>query len=74
MGYNANTQTLTNPSVIYDLQATCSGCAGKGYQLPSTTCNANTDYPTWLKGIVYLHWTGSAVVQNFDLVTLKCGY
>jgi hypothetical protein len=50
---------------------------GKGYQLPSITCVTNgpiaTDYPPWLKGIVYLHWTGSAVVQNLDLVTLPCG-
>jgi hypothetical protein len=46
----------------------------QGLSIAVNQCNANTDYPTWLKGIVYLHWTGSAVVQNFDLVTLKCGY
>jgi hypothetical protein len=75
LGYNANTQTLTNPSFLYDIQPTCSQCTGKGYQLPSTTCSSSdTDFAAWLKGIVYLHWTGSAVVQNFDLVTLRCAY
>jgi hypothetical protein len=44
-----------------------------GYQPPSVTCGSDALFPPWLKGIVYLHWTGSAVVQNFDLVTLPCG-
>jgi hypothetical protein len=83
MGWNANTQTLTVPSVISDLTPTCADCGnprlgtGKGYQYPSTTCVISgtlfNDFPKWLKGIVYLHWTGTAVVQNFDLVTLPCG-
>ena len=72
-GYNAVTSTLTTPGVISDLTPTAGGTSGKGYQVPSLTCNTNADYPTWLKGIVYLHWTGTAVVQNFDLVTLQCG-
>jgi hypothetical protein len=73
MGYNAASQSLTNPSVIYDLRPTAAGTSGKGYQLPSTTCSSITDYPSWLKGIVYLHWTGAAVVQQKDLVTVPCG-
>jgi hypothetical protein len=77
MGWNANTQTVTALSVISDLTAGCAQCTGKGFQRPSTTCvNSgpfHDDYPVWLKGVVYLHWTGSAVVQNFDLVTLPCG-
>ena len=72
MGWNANTKTLTTPSVISDLVPTASGTAGKGYQLPVTTCAANADYPTWLKGIVYLQWNGSSLTENSDLVTKPC--
>ena len=74
MGWNANTSVLTTPSVISDLTAGCAQCAGKGFQRPSTTCAANADFPTWLKGIVYLHWTGSAIEQRHDLATTPCGY
>src|SRR5262249_45962368 len=38
MGWNANTQTLTNPSTIYDLMPQAAGASSKGYQKPSTTC------------------------------------
>lgn len=73
MGYDAYTQTLTANTPIYDLTPTAGGMAGKGYQLPSTACNTNADFPAWLKGVVYLHWTGSAVVQRHGLVTTPCG-
>ena len=72
MGWNANTKTLTTPSVISDLVPTASGTTGKGYQRASTTCAANADYPTWLKGIVYLQWNGSSLTENSDLVTKPC--
>ena len=72
MGWNANTSTLTTPSIISDLVPTASGTSGKGYQKPSTTCAANADYPTWLKGIVYLQWNGSSLSENSDLVTKPC--
>jgi hypothetical protein len=73
MGYNADTRTLTALSTIADLQANCANCRGKGYQLPSTSCNINADYPAWLKGVVYLHWDGTRVTQRRDLVTVPCG-
>ena len=74
MGYAAATATLTSNTPISDLTATCAGCTGKGYQLPSTTCNSNADFPTWLKGVVYLHVvSGSTIVQKHDLVTTPCG-
>lgn len=63
MGYDANTRTLTTPSVISDLVPTATGIAGKGYQLPSTACAPNPDYPAWLKGIVYLQVSGSQRVR-----------
>ena len=74
MGYNAKSRVMTTPSFISDLVPAAAAAAGKGAQLPSTTCSTtDTDYPTWLKGIVYLHWNGTSVTQNFDLVTLPCG-
>jgi fibronectin type 3 domain-containing protein len=79
MGYNANTQKLTNPSAIYDLQPSASGAGTAGYQLPSTTCVMSgpvyTYYPAWLKGIVYLQWNSSTatITENADLVTKPCG-
>lgn|GEM_PF-2080636 len=73
MGWNASTGKLTTPSIISDLVPTASGTAGKGYQLPSTTCAPNPDYPTWLKGIVYLQWNGSSLTENSGLITKPCG-
>lgn len=81
MGWNAGTKVLTNPSVIYDLQPTCAQCAGKGYQLPSTTCVNSGDifnlYPTWLKGVGGgLHASGfvvgATITERNDLVTKPC--
>lgn len=79
MGYDANTQTLTNPSAIYDLQPTVNEARSAGYQLPSTACvtdgSVATYYPVWLKGIVYLQWDSSTqtITENADLVTKPCG-
>ena len=75
-GYNATTSTLTTPSIISDLVPTAGGMTGKGYQLPSTTCASGgvvADYPAWLKGVVYLHWNGTSITENADLVTKPCG-
>lgn len=73
-GYNANTKTLTAHSIIADLVPTAGNISGDGFQLPSTTCAPNADYPTWLKGIVYLHWNGTSLTENADLVSKPCGY
>ena len=48
------------------------GAAGKGYQPPGP-CAPDSLYPTWLKGIVYLHWNGSALTENAGLITKPCG-
>jgi hypothetical protein len=52
---------------------TSSAAPGKGYQAPTAACQPDANYPTWLKGIVYLYWTGSAIVQQHGLVTTPCG-
>ena len=72
MGWNANTSTMTTASIISDLAPTASGTSGKGYQPPSTTCAANADFPTWLKGIVHLQWNGSGLTENSGLITKPC--
>jgi hypothetical protein len=80
MGWNANTSTMTGLTVISDLST--SSFPTKGFQPPSPTCvtgsstgfggSVFTDYPTWLKGIVYLHWNGASITENSDLVTKPC--
>ncbi len=72
MGYDAYTLTLKPLTPISDLTPN-SMYTKAGYQTPSTVCNANPDYPTWLKGIVYLHWNGTSIVQSHGLVTTPCG-
>jgi hypothetical protein len=65
MGWNASTATLTTPSTISDLLGTAIGSApyysmvaGKGFQLPSVSCAANSEYPAYLKGLVTLVASG----------------
>jgi hypothetical protein len=73
MGYDAITSTLTTPSIISDLVPTLSGSSTKGFQLPSTTCTANADYSSHLKGIVYLQWNGgTSFTEKAGLVTKPC--
>jgi len=75
MGWNAVTSTLTTPSVISDLMPT-SAYSAKGFQKPSTTCAANADYPTWLKGVVYLQASGTypsiTITETAGLVSKPC--
>lgn len=73
MGWNNATQTATNPSTIYDLTPAAAGTAGKGY-LPPGACAADSDYPAWLKGIVYLQWDPSTgtITENPGLITKPC--
>jgi hypothetical protein len=75
MGWDARTGTLTVPSVIYDLTPNAPQAVGKGYQRPSVICVASdSDYPPWLKGVVYLQVTGSTITQKAGLVTRPCGF
>src|SRR5258707_2883495 len=75
MGYNPLTSTLTPNTPIADLQASCTGCSGKGYQLPTTVCNTNAEFPAYLKNLVRLSWnsSNSTITQVYDLSTVKCG-
>lgn len=44
----------------------------KGYQAPGA-CTPNANYPTYLKGIVFLRWDGAAFTEDAGLVTKPCG-
>jgi hypothetical protein len=72
MGWNHATRTVTSLSVIDDLTAQATNAVGKGYQVPGN-CAPDTDYPAWLKGIVYLHWDGSNLTERAGLVNKPCG-
>jgi hypothetical protein len=43
-----------------------------GYQPPGT-CTQDPYYPTWLKGVVHLHWDGTHVTEVDGLITKPCG-
>jgi hypothetical protein len=72
MGWNNASQTVTTLTPVSDLAATASGTSGKGYQTPAA-CAANALYPMWLKGIVFLQWSGTALTENAGLVNKPCG-
>ena len=42
-----------------------------GYQQP-TSCGPDGLYPTYLKGIVYLHWDGTSLTEVKGLLTKPC--
>lgn len=75
MGYDPYTQTLTTLSVIGDLQATAGGAGAKGFQLPSASPVANSDYPTWLKGINRLKYNSgtNSLTEESDLASKPSG-
>ena len=73
MGWNISTGTAVILTPIADLTPTAPRTSGQGYQGAKSACAPNADYPVWLKGIVYLHWTGSEIVTNFGLITKPCG-
>lgn len=64
------TACMTGAGVVADL-APSGGAAAEGYQPPGP-CSADAYYPTWLKGVVYLTWNGSALSENTGLVSKPC--
>jgi hypothetical protein len=80
MGWDYATQTASSLSVIDDLIPTSTHSAGKGYQGPGRCVNSGeryNDFPTYLKGIVYLHASsyvnGATIVEKDGLITKRCG-
>jgi hypothetical protein len=84
--YVTTTDCMNDPSgfnVWGHLTPTTPGAVGKGYTPPPTGCGGTTlvggpadgkkAFPTWLKGIVTLHWTGTKVVQIAGQLDMPCG-
>jgi hypothetical protein len=70
-GYvNTTACMLQGYNVAADLTPS-GGAAGKGYQPPGP-CKPDPYFPIWLKGIVFLHWNGSALTENAGLITKPC--
>jgi hypothetical protein len=69
-GYVTTTACMIARGVVGNLRPS-GGAVGKGYQPPGE-CAENLYYPRWLKGIIYLLWTGSALTQNAGLITKPC--
>ena len=49
-----------------------SGSQVIGYLAPGP-CATDPFFPPWLKGVVYLHWTGTGIAENSGLITKPCG-
>lgn len=60
-------------TLIGDLVPSSTHSSGKGRRSPTNCVATDSDYPAWLKGVVYLRWTGSAIVESQGLVTKPCG-
>jgi hypothetical protein len=72
MGWDFSGQTASANSVIADLVPTATGTSGKGYQ-PPHACAADSLWPAWLKGVVYLQWDGTSLTEQQGLVNKPCG-
>jgi hypothetical protein len=59
-------------SVAANIAPTTAGAIGKGYQSPAG-CRPDPYFPTWLKGIVYLHVSGESIIEATGLITKPCG-
>ena len=46
--------------------------SGYGYQPPGP-CASDPYFPSWLKGVVYLHWDGTTLAEQSGLITKPCG-
>ena len=69
-GYKNTTSCMIGAGVVADLTPG-GGAAGKGYQPPGA-CAPDAYFPSWLKGVVYLSWNGSALTENSGLITKPC--
>ena len=70
-GYATTTACMIGTGVVADLTPS-GGATGKGYQPPGP-CAPDAYFPTWLKGVVYLSWSGSALTEKGGLISKPCG-
>jgi hypothetical protein len=69
-GYT-NTTACMNEGYKVAANLNPSVAVGKGYQPPGP-CKSDPYFPTWLKGVVFLHWNGSTLTENSGLITKPC--
>jgi hypothetical protein len=59
---------MLNKYGVYNAIRPMTAPATVGYQ-PPTLCRPDALYPTYLKGIVYLHWDGASLTEMDGLLT-----
>ena len=70
-GYTNTTACMNTGSNVYADLTPSGAAAAVGYKPPSA-CATDAYYPTWLKGIVYLQWSGRALSENAGLINKPC--
>ncbi len=71
-GYATTVSCMNGKYHVYDLIKPTVATTRLGYQPPGN-CTADPSYPTWLKGVVYLHLDGTRLMEVDGLVTKPCG-
>ncbi|HZZ25416.1 MAG TPA: hypothetical protein VFE60_23985 [Roseiarcus sp.] len=62
-GHTNVTECMNAVYGVYAKITPFTGLTSKGYQ-PPAPCTPDTNWPSWLKGVVYLQWTGTGLVQK----------
>lgn len=72
-GYDNVTSCMNSKFSVYAKVTPTVAPTSMGYQ-PPKPCSPNALYPTWLKGIVYLHYTSSSqqITQRTGLINKPC--
>jgi hypothetical protein len=65
------TDCMLNKYGVYNAIRPTTAPTTVGYQ-PPTSCRPDELYPTYLKGIVYLHWDGIGLTEVDGLLTKPC--
>lgn len=65
------TDCMLNKYGVYNAIRPTSAPSTVGYR-PPTSCGPDELYPTYLKGIVYLHWDGTHLTEVDGLLTKPC--
>jgi hypothetical protein len=66
-----NTTSCMNEKYHVARDLTPIAAVGYGYAAPGP-CESDPYFPIWLKGVVFLRWTGSRLTENSGLITKPC--
>jgi hypothetical protein len=70
-GHQTVTNCMLNKYGVYNAIKPRIAPPTAGYQ-PPKSCEPDNFYPTYLKGIVYLHWDGTSLAEMDGLLTKPC--